>query len=436
MRPISPALEDARPAPTVIEQAPVRIAQIDIDDPFTDIDCHRSDGAAYRAAWILVRRGGTPIGDLTLAVTEGRVSAEALSEAVASSRWGQPAPPPEPLEASLPSVSVIVPTAMTRPEQLEPALASIAALDYPDFEVIAVDNHQGDRAQLDLPGVRVVRAPRPGLSAARNAGLAAATGEIIAFTDDDVEVDRGWLRGLVARFLEDPAVAVVSGLVVPYELESDAQIGFELFYGLMPGRSYRPWRFERTGLFKIRRTDLADGTQQVYSLYKTDELGIGANMAFRASEIRDVGGFDVGLGAGTATHSGEETAVFVEFLMRNRAIVLEPTAIVWHKHRATQDALERQTHGYGVGFTATLVALALRNPLHVLGLASILAPGLRSMRTPARRSPTPIGSEYSAQLWRLKRRAMWKGPAAYAKACWTQRRWNADAENPATDVNT
>ena len=86
----------------------------------------------------------------------------------------------------------------------------------------------GDATELLVRGrharVRYVREPKPGLDHARNRALTEATGSILAFTDDDVVVDPAWALALTTAFAADPEAMVVTGLVVPYELETDAQL--------------------------------------------------------------------------------------------------------------------------------------------------------------------------------------------------------------------
>ncbi len=420
----------ASSAVSAITQAPVRVVQIDLSEPVPDIDCMRPQMSPYRAVWVLVRHDGSPLGNLMLEAINGKVSAERLQAAVAAAFPSRPPSRPRPGEH--PRVSVIVPTAMTRVAQLQASVASLAQLDYPDFEVIVVDNHPGDHPPVELSGVRVVREHRPGLSAARNAGLAAATGEIIAYTDDDIEVDREWLKALVVPFVEDPRTAIVTGSVFPYELETEAQIWFERYYGVLFEREYSPLRFERTRGFGIRRTDLNTGVELVYSIYKTDEFGIGANMAIRACAIREIGGFDLALGAGTPANAGEETVAFLGLLMRRRALVYAPDAIVWHKHRDSIEALERQTYGYGVGMTAMLTALLLHEPVHFVGLASVVPAWLRlrlgrNSHSDAERSPATDDDPFRATLDQLGRSGKLKGPLAYLRGTWMQRRWRPDS---------
>jgi cellulose synthase/poly-beta-1,6-N-acetylglucosamine synthase-like glycosyltransferase len=332
--------------------------------------------------------------------------------------------------APLAKATVVVPTAMSRPEQLLGCVRGLAELDHPDYEVIVVDNRPAgaphevaiSASTIELPRVRVVRETRSGISAARNRGVAEAAGEIIAFTDDDVEVDRRWLRALGERFAAAPELAAVTGLVVPAVLETPAQIFFEQS-GNGLDRDYRPLTFERAGRFRIRRRDLADASERVHSMYQTGELGLGSNMAFRASALRAAGGFDEALGTGTPTRGGEDLAILLELLADGHRLGYEPSAIVHHTHRESMPDLERQIHGYGLGFTAMLTAIALRDPRHVAGLASVVPAWLRSLRDPGSAKRTNRTDQYPRQLAGAELRGMLAGPAAYLRARRMQRRW-------------
>jgi hypothetical protein len=96
--------------------------------------------------------------------------------------------------------------------------------------------------------------------------------------------------------VRQPDVAAVSGLVVPRELETSAQVLFEQS-GSGLDRAFVPLTFERIGRFRVLRRAPGDGSEQVRSLYATGEFGIGSNMAFRVAVLRAVGGFDEALGA-------------------------------------------------------------------------------------------------------------------------------------------
>ncbi len=342
---------------------PMRVAVIDVDGPLTDLDCTRADTPPYAGAWILACRDGRPLGSVELPLRGTRVSAadlerelhDQLGEAWSLKPYGGADAP------TLLRASVIVPTDATRPAQLRRCVQRLLTLDHPDYEVIVVDNRRAADAPLELAGARVIHEPRPGISAARNRGLAAATGEIVAFTDDDVDVDRRWLRALGERFARQPEVAAVTGLVVPLELETAAQVWFEQS-GSGPDRSYVPLTFERAGRFRVRRRDGETGGERLDSLYATGELGLGSNMAFRASALRAAGGFDEALGTGTPSRGGEDLAMLVELLASGQRLAYEPSAIVYHTHRATLAELDRQIYGYGVGFTAMLTAIASAQP--------------------------------------------------------------------------
>src|SRR6202020_59640 len=164
-------------------------------------------------------------------------------------------------------------------------------LAHPDSEVIVVATRPADAPAAELEGARVVRESRPGISAARNRGVAVATGEIIAFTDDDVQVHPGWLSAIGRRFARQPHVSAVSGLVVPLELETQAQILFEQS-GNGLDRGYAPLTFERAGRFRVRRRDERSGLEEVRSLYLTGEFGLGSHMAFRTAVPQAAGGVD------------------------------------------------------------------------------------------------------------------------------------------------
>ena len=148
------------------------------------------------------------------------------------SRSIQPVP-----DAALPSASVVLASDLKRPELLRSCLFSLAALDYPNFEIILVDDHQvggrdgvAEGLAADLSSLRVVRVVResvPGVSVARNTGARASSGEVLAFTDDDVIADRDWLRAIGSRFANHPDEGMVTGMILPTDLETDAQMWFE-----------------------------------------------------------------------------------------------------------------------------------------------------------------------------------------------------------------
>ena len=398
--------------------APVRVAVIDIAGPLADLDCGRAEQPPYTAAWILVCEAGRPLGSIEIALHDPVIAAAELEREVRRQLGDErdrdrPAAQDPPLPLS--RASVVIPTNFARPAELRRCLKRLGELDHPDYEVIVVDNRPADAPAADIEGARVVREPRPGISAARNRGVSVATGEIIAFTDDDVQVHPGWLTALGRRFARQPHVSAVSGLVVPLEFETQAQILFEQS-GSGLDRGYAPLTFERAGRFRVRRRDEQSGLEEVRSLYLTGEFGFGANMAFRTAVLQASGGFDQALGVGTPTRGGEDLAMFVELLMAGHQLGYEPTAIIEHQHRATMADLDRQIYGYGLGFTAMLTAVALRDPRHVLGLAGIVPAWLRSLRAESSAKSVNRADDYPPGLARAEFRGMAAGPVAYLRA--------------------
>jgi GT2 family glycosyltransferase len=393
--------------------APLRVAVIDLDRSLGDIDCTRSKRPPYGGAWILACRSGRPVGVVEIPLRGTRISVAELEHALRDQLKGQrPSEPRDPGPPALPFASVVVPTTFSRPDRLRRCMECLSALDYPEHEVIVVDNRAGDRASFELQGARVVRETRPGASAARNRGLAEARGEIVAFTDDDVEVDSGWLRAIVQRFVRHSNTAVVTGLVVPRELETPAQILFERSGG-GPAHGCQPLTFERAGRFRVLRHSAEDGSVRCHSLYVTGELGQTANLAVRSAVLREAGGFDLALGIGTPTYGGEDLALLLELIARGYDVAYEPTAMVFHNHRASFDELERQIYGYGVGFSAMLTAITLRNPWHLIGFAASAPAWVRSLHDATSPKYGSRTADYPRSLIRARRRGTLLGPIAY-----------------------
>ncbi len=242
----------------------------------------------------------------------------------------------------LPPISVVICT-RDRTDLLKGALEAILAVDYPNREIIVIDNAPSNNSTAELVAglpVRYVKEERPGLDWARNRGIAEASHEIIAFTDDDVRPDRGWLRGIATGFV-DPTIMAVSGLVAPAELETEAQIQYEFGYGGM---------LQYLHCFKVDGSTLSPQKLLWASAY-----GVGANMAFRRQVFADVGNFDPALDVGTPTRGAGDIEMFHRILAKGYSTFYEPTAFVWHVHRRSGEALSRQLRDNGRGFGAYLL---------------------------------------------------------------------------------
>ncbi|NNJ09814.1 glycosyltransferase family 2 protein [Chloroflexales bacterium ZM16-3] len=124
-------------------------------------------------------------------------------------------------------ISVVIPT-YQRPQTVGQTVRSIFAGDYENFEVIVVDQSKDDASRVALAGFmadprfRYIKTPRLGASAARNLGIAAGKGEVIAFTDDDVTAEAGWLAKIAAEFNADAELQFISGALVAPEYDRSA----------------------------------------------------------------------------------------------------------------------------------------------------------------------------------------------------------------------
>jgi GT2 family glycosyltransferase len=322
----------------------------------------------YRTLLGLVRLHGTPIGWIAQRLVSARCDGRALTAAILARHestilrhllvdalasgcfTGRPRdlveaahlPPGEPGG----SITVAVCT-RDRPVELAGCLASLARLHHPATAVLVVDNAPADSrteqlVRADHPDVRYVRESRPGLSWARNRAIAECQTEILAFVDDDGRVDAGWTRAIADLMTACPDAMAVTGLVVPHELVTDAQIAFEQHGGF--GRGFRRrW---------IRREH---GRSAARGLANTGTFGTGTNVAFRRAVFDAIGTFDPRLGAGTTIGGGEDLDMFFRVLQAGHTLVYEPAALVRHRHRSDVDAVRDQIRSWGSGMQAHLL---------------------------------------------------------------------------------
>jgi hypothetical protein len=130
-----------------------------------------------------------------------------------------------------------------------------------------------------------------------------------------------------------------------------------------------------------------------------------------------MGGFDVGLGAGTPTQGGEDTLMFSQLLLTGHTVVYHPAALTRHFHRREAGDLEKQMFGYGVGLTAFYTALLRWNWRLLLPLIRLAPRGVIDMsggRSSA--ATTGLPDEFPPGLLRLKRRGLLLGPVSYVRA--------------------
>ena len=213
-----------------------------------------------------------------------------------------------------PRVTVVVCT-YNGAKTISGCVEALARLDYPDYEVIVVDDGSTDGAGdlAEAHGARVIRTPNLGLSAARNTGTSAATGEIVAFCDDDCRPDRDWLRYLVHTFATGDYAGVGGPNVPP------------------PG----PIVAESVG-------HAPGGPAHVLASPTVAEHIPGCNMAFRRSALERVGGFDPQFRV-----AGDDVDLCWRIQGAGGTLGFSPGALVWHRSRSTVTAYLRQQRGYG-----------------------------------------------------------------------------------------
>jgi GT2 family glycosyltransferase len=261
------------------------------------------------------------------------------------------------------------------------------------------------------PRIRYVCEPKKGLSSARNRGLREATGQVIAFTDDDVRVDPLWIHGLLRGFDRGADVACVTGLVASASLAHPAEQYFD----------QRVWWSSNCTprLFTSRPSSLDSPLHP----YAAGIFGTGANFAASTSVLRALGGFDQCLGAGSLTRGGEDLDIFVRLITAGHALSYEPSALVWHDHRVDEASLADQMYAYGLGLTAYLTkyALAPRSRAAVLRRAARGALHAGRLIRRSRRAGEEAAVQNSG-LTLTEVRGMLGGPVAYLRARRTQDR--------------
>lgn len=222
---------------------------------------------------------------------------------------------PFPAGSEWPSVSVVLCTHNGEPTIAETSSA-LTRLDYPAYDVLVVDDGSTDEcaAIARADGHQVIRTDRQGLGRARNTGIAATSGEIVAFIDDDAVPERQWLRYLV-----DSMRARGSAGAGGPNLAPPSRTGAELALSCAPG-----------------------GPREVLRSGRLAEHVPGCNMAFWRTPLTQVGGFDQRF-----TAAGDDVDLCWRLHDAGHDIAFAPGAVVWHRRRATVGAYWRQQRGYG-----------------------------------------------------------------------------------------
>ena len=259
-------------------------------------------------------RGGQSVDDWAFGLVDAGRRPKPALDAVA--RAFAAAPYPATARKRWPMVSVLV-CAYNAAETLPDCLASLEALDYPNYEIIVVNDGSADDTSAIARRhrrVRVVDTPPGGLSVARNVALSHATGDVVAYTDADVRAHPQWLTYLVQPFLERDVAGAGGPNVVPPD---------------------DPWLAQC-----VARAPGAPTHVMLDDVIA--EHVPGCNMAFRREALLALGGFNPIFGS-----AADDVDVCWRFQAVGAEIGFAPAALVWHHHRSSVRAYWRQQFGYG-----------------------------------------------------------------------------------------
>lgn len=267
--------------------------------------------------------GGRPVADWAFGLVDRERHRKPAFAAVQRVYRGPVPAPPDPA----PRISVVI-CAYNAERTMVDCLEGLQRLRYPNHELIVVDDGSTDATAAiarRYANVRLIAHENRGLSAARNTGIAAATGELVAFTDSDCVVDPDWLTYLANSFA-NPDIAAVGGPNLPPAEEGRTAA----CVAAAPG-----------------------GPTHVLLDDETAEHIPGCNMAFRREALRRIDGFDPRFRA-----AGDDVDLCWRLQDAGLRIGFSPAAMVWHYRRNTVRAYLGQQRGYG----AAEALLAQKHP--------------------------------------------------------------------------
>jgi glycosyltransferase involved in cell wall biosynthesis len=236
-----------------------------------------------------------------------------------------------------------------RSDSVGQAVASVLANDYPDFELLIVDQSTDDRTRDIVhelmqvhPNLRYFHTDKAGLSRAYNIGIRETRGEILAFTDDDCVAPRDWISNIVAAFSDELDAEMLYGQVLlPAALRNHT--------GEVP----------TLPIYQPRRLSQRDG----FRIY-----GMGANFAARRRLFERIGGFDEILGGGGPLKSSQDFDLQYRAYRGGATVLLRPEVKVDHYGLRTREQWPATQRAYGVGDGAFYFKHVRCGDLFALGL--------------------------------------------------------------------
>ncbi len=256
-------------------------------------------------------RGGLDVSDWAFGITDRERQPKPALDVVRDNF----AEVPFPSDISWPNVSVIVCT-YNGETHIRECCEGLKKLEYPDYEVIVVNDGSTDMTPKIVSeyGFRMISTENRGLSNARNTGLKAANGEIVAYIDDDAYPDQHWLTYIAATFLNKEYAGVGGPNLPPPGISTISNC-----IALAPGNP----------------------THVLLSDEEAEHIP-GCNMAYRKDQLESIGGFD-----DQFRTAGDDVDLCWRLQQQNLSLGFSPAAIVWHYPRQTIRAFWNQQMGYG-----------------------------------------------------------------------------------------
>jgi O-antigen biosynthesis protein len=251
-----------------------------------------------------------PRADSSRWITIRTAGAEEVAPFLSLNGTCPPAPPRAPM------VSVVI-CAYNAERTMRQCLKSLRGLRYSNYEVVIVDDGSRDRTAeiaMEFPEFRLIRQPNKGLSEARNVGLRAARGEVVAYTDSDCVVDPDWLNLMMRAMVEGGFDGCGGPNYAPHE-----KGWVEACVAVAPGAP----------------------SHVLFDADRAEHLA-GCNMAFSKAALLHVGGFDPQF-----TSAGDDVDICWRMLQAGYRLGYCPAAFVWHFRRNTAKAYFGQQRGYG-----------------------------------------------------------------------------------------
>ena len=231
------------------------------------------------------------------------------------------------MSAAVPGASVTVAVATCgRTADLDVCLRAVAAQTAAPARLLVVDQQPSEeaRAMASAAGAEYLEQARSGLSASRNLALRETRTELLAVTDEDCAPDPEWVAAISRAAVRAPAPVAVTGPILPLGERPEGGHALSLRDSLEP-RDYSgrivPWG-----------------------------VGSGGNFAARVADLRDAGGWDERLGAGTRGMAAEDADLIYRLLLSGGIVRYEPAAVVRHAWSTPERRMQtRWSYGYGVG---------------------------------------------------------------------------------------